>query len=60
MDKRGRHELAAVFSSEGNQDMTMFCAHCGMVRRLPMSGEIGVPLDEMSADEIARRVGKLT
>jgi hypothetical protein len=55
-DKRGRHSVAAIFSSEGNHDMTMFCEHCGMVRRLPMSGEVGVPLDMLSVDEILRRV----
>ncbi len=52
--KGGRHEIAAVFSSEGNQDLTMFCEWCGMVRRLPMSGVVGVPLDMLDADEIVR------
>lgn len=56
VNKRGRHSMAVVFSSDGNQDMTMYCEHCGMVRRLPMSGEVGVPLDMLDADEILRRV----
>ena len=54
VDKRGRHSMAAIFSSEGNDDLTMFCERCGMVRRLPMSGEVGVPLDMLDADEIVR------
>jgi len=55
--KQGRHELAAVFSSDAENDMTLYCEACGMVRRLPMTGEVDVPLDMLSADEIMRRVG---
>jgi len=55
--KRGRHELAVVFPSDAESDMTLYCESCGMVRRLPMTGEISPPLDTLSTDEILRRAG---
>ena len=55
--KNGRHALAALYPSDAVLDLTLFCEHCGMVRRLPMSGEISAPLDALSASEILRRVG---
>ena len=59
VDKRGRHSMAALWPESSVGDMTMYCERCGMVRRLPMSGEVGVPLDMLDADEILRsaRVG---
>ena len=56
--RRGRHALASVFSSDAEHDLTMFCERCGMVRRLPMTGEVGVPLDQMDAAEIVRRIAR--
>ena len=64
--KGGRHSLSALFSSDGDHDMTLFCGSCGALRRVPMDGEVSVPLDAMtpaqisaavmSADEVVRRV----
>ena len=50
--KYGRHALAALDPSDAGLDLTLFCEHCGLVRRLPMSGEISAPLDALSATEI--------
>lgn len=58
-DKRGRHALGALFPAEASFDLTLFCERCGMVRRLPMTGEVDVALDMLSADEIRRRVGAM-
>ena len=56
--KRGRHALAAIFSSEANHDLTLFCEWCGTVRRFPMTGDIGAPLDALDADAILRRIAR--
>ena len=59
VDKQGRHALGALFPSESGLDLTLYCERCGMARRLPMTGDIDVPLDLLSAEEIRRRVGQM-
>ena len=58
--KQGRHALGALFPTEVvGLDLTLFCERCGMARRMPMTGEVDVALDMLSADEIRRRVGQM-
>jgi hypothetical protein len=52
--KNGRHDLSAVIPGEDTGDITLFCDRCGAIRRVPVSGALGVPLDDMSAAAIAR------
>lgn len=51
-DKRGRHELTAIIPDDDTQDLTLFCSHCGALRRRPVNGSLTPVLDDLSADEI--------
>lgn len=52
--KRGRHRLV-FFSPETTEgDITAICERCGSTRRMPASGELSIPLDDLPAEEIAR------
>ena len=52
-NKAGRHELNIVVPTEDTGDLTLFCDRCGAIRRLPVSGAIASPLDDMPAAYIA-------
>lgn len=52
-DKRGRHELSAIIPDDDTRDLTLFCSHCGALRRRPVTGPLSPVLDDLDADEIA-------
>lgn len=55
--KRGRHELNAVLPDDADKDMTLFCAHCGALRRVPVTGALFASrLDDLTPAEIERAV----
>ena len=57
-NKRGRHNLTAVYPDDAQYDLTLFCNRCGTMRRLPLTGAILADrMDDLSADEIMRRIG---
>lgn len=43
--KSGRHELLALIPSDDEHDLTLFCAACGGMRRVPATGAIPIPAD---------------
>ena len=58
--KRGRHSMMAATSETGDEPriLAVVCCGCGAVRLLDMAMAADPdPLDGMSADEIARRIG---
>lgn len=58
-DKRGRHELMAFFSSEGDTEVpvTCICTHCGMSAQYAMNWSTGAgSLDDRSPAEIKAAV----
>jgi hypothetical protein len=53
--RTGSHDLSAIVPSEDDGDVTLFCDHCGIVRRLPVKGALGRPLDDYTGATIADR-----
>lgn len=53
--KGGRHELGVVTPDDDDHDMTMFCTHCGTVRRVPVTGALS-SLDDLDPAAIAEAV----
>ena len=53
----GKHELNALIPSDDDRDLTLFCGHCGAMRRVPATGSLwkGSPLDDWPANEIGAR-----
>ena len=57
--KRGRHSMAAATSEpdDGPRVLAAVCTECGAVRLVDMGTAFADPLDDMTADDIARRIG---
>ena len=51
--KRGRHELGAVIPEDDDRELTLFCTHCGAMRRRPVSGPLTQALDDIDVEAIA-------
>lgn len=51
--KNGRHELSAIIPEDDTRDLTLFCSHCGALRRRPVTGSLTPVLDDLSAEAIA-------
>ena len=60
VNKNGRHELSAVIPEDSDHDMTLFCSHCGALRRVPVSGALTASLDDLDAGAIRLAVGDNT
>ncbi len=59
VDAKGRHELNVVIPDEYDRDMTLFCANCGALRRVPVSGQLlASRLDDLTAAEILLATAK--
>lgn len=54
--KKGQHNLCAVIPDNDDNDLTLFCDRCGMVRRMPVNGALSVPLDDLDAKTISALV----
>lgn len=52
--KSGKHETNALIPSDDEHDLTIWCAHCGSMRRVPATGSLwkGSPLDDWPASEM--------
>lgn len=47
VDKRGRHDLMALYAHDGEGDLTLICARCGATRRMTMNGDLPeTPMDD--------------
>lgn len=44
--KSGRHNVCVVTPGDDDGDLTLFCAVCCSIRRVPAKGAISVPLDD--------------
>lgn len=53
--KRGDHELLGIVPESSDNDITLWCARCGAMRRTHASGAlvVGGSKDALTADEIA-------
>lgn len=52
---RYAHSFVAVVPGDDEGDLTLFCSRCAAVRRLPVKGPMGRPLDDYTAATIAER-----
>ena len=52
VDKAGRHHLVFFCPTTKKGDITAVCEQCGATRRMPASGGLGVPLDDLDAASI--------
>lgn len=52
--KRGRHHLVFFAPEDTTGDITAICERCGSTRRMPASGDLIRPLDDLPAEDIAR------
>jgi hypothetical protein len=53
--KKGAHQIAAIVPGDDEHDITLYCEHCGALRRAPATGELMVSrLDDLDAETIER------
>ena len=50
--KRGAHELSVIIPENDDQDLTLFCCHCGALRRRPVTGSLSPVLDNLTSEQI--------
>lgn len=55
-DKRGSHDLSYLIPDTADGWLTVTCDHCGIMRRVPASGELAPVLDQAPADWIEAMV----
>lgn len=51
---KGRHEMNAIVPDNDEHDFILFCAHCGAIRREPVTPL--APVDDLDAVTIERLV----